>query len=275
MKRLKKALQAVLQVAKNPWLLNKVLDHDHFWKSKVEKKHQISSGLPVVEITDLLLDSDGKVEPYAFLEGGSLVTDLWLLRGLAKKSNVKAYLEIGTWRGESVANVAPLVHEAFTIYLSDEEMLKMGLDKNYVASHGFFSKDLPSVTHVQANSRNFDFLSLNKTFDLVFIDGAHDYDSVLCDTKSILQVIDLQKSIVVWHDYARNPEKVRWEVLAAILDGMPRGLHQHLYHVSNTLCAIYQPDLKDQGLATVPLQSFATPTKYFEVSIRYRPTKNN
>jgi len=272
-----RALLAILQIIKNPWLLNKVLDDDNFWKGKVVKKYPRSIGLPVVEITDLLKDADARVEPYAFLEGGSLVTDLWLLRGLAKKINAKTYLEIGTWRGESVANVAPMVEEAFTINLPDDEMLKMGLTPNYVASHRCFSNYLPNVTHLQADSRTFDFLSLNKKFDLVFVDGGHDYESVLSDTKSILQVIDLQNSIVVWHDYGRNPEIVRWEVLAAILDGMPEELHQHLYQVSNTLCAIYYPGLKEFGGLSFPLEPFGLPTKYFEVSVKCRqiPKVNN
>jgi hypothetical protein len=84
---------------------------------------------------------------------------------------------------------------------------------------------------------------LNKKFDLVFIDGDHHYEMVKNDTEKVLRYLAHERTIVVWHDYARNPETVRWEVLAGILSGCQPGLHQNIYHVAHTLCAVYIPGL--------------------------------
>jgi len=268
MNKINRAIRAIWQIIKNPWLLNKVLDDDAIWKKRVEKHHYNISGLPVVEITKLLPELDDTISPYSFLDGGSLATDLLLLRGLARKTQAENYLEIGTWRGESVANIAPLVKEAVTINLPDSEIRKLGLGEDYVASHRFFSRNLKNVTHVQANSKEFDFQSLQKKFDLIFVDGGHNYDSVLADTASVAKIVNPENGVIVWHDYARNPEKIRWEVLCAILDGLPTEMHQHLYHISNTLCAIYYPAIKKQGISSLHLKPFALPTKYFEVSLK-------
>ena len=70
-----------------------------------------------------------------------------------------------------------------------------------------------------------DFEALNKKFDLIFIDGDHHYEMVRNDTAKVFQSLFHSGSTVVWHDYAFNPEKIRFEVLAGILDGCPTEFH--------------------------------------------------
>ena len=255
------------QIARNPYLLNHVFDEDVYWKQRVGKEFGFSSGLQVIDISALLPDFRQTVSPYAFLDGSSTPADLALLRGLAEKHQVASYLEIGTWRGESVANMAPLVEQAVSINLPDDEMRSMGLDEDYIGMHRFFSKDLNNVQHIQANSLTFDFASLGKKFDMVFIDGSHHFDAVKSDSMHVAQIIDPEKSIVVWHDYGRNPEQIRWSVLAGILSGFPPELWLKLYHVSNTMCAVYLPDLPD-GVEPYALQANVAPKNYFEVTVR-------
>jgi hypothetical protein len=206
------------------------------------------------------------VSPYAFLDGSCTPLDLALLRGLAERYAVANYLEIGTWRGESVANVAPLVKHAVSINLSDAEMRAMGRGEDYIGLHRYFSEALPNVRHVQANSLSFDFGALGKRFDMVFIDGDHHYEMVRSDTGKVLEVIQEEKGLIVWHDYARNPEQVRWSVLAGILDGLPEAMRQHVYHISNTLCAVYLPQLPDHVVPKV-LKANELPKTYFSLQI--------
>src|SRR4051812_21620833 len=126
-----KLFRAVSLILKQPSLLNKVLDDAGVNKEGVIEKHNLAQGLPSVEITELLPDLNITVEPYAALEGGSTPIDLAMLKGLAASFKNCHYFEIGTWRGESVANVAAIADQCFTLNLPDETMVNMGMNKEY------------------------------------------------------------------------------------------------------------------------------------------------
>lgn len=132
----------------------------------------------------------------------------------------------------------------------------------------FFLKIKKNITHLKGNSFDFDFVGLNKKFDLIFIDGDHHYEAVKNDTKKIFESLVHDKSVVVWHDYARSPEVVRFEVFAGILDGMLPQRHRYLYHVGNTLSAIYYPS---EALAKHPLINPTKPNHYFELDLKLNP----
>jgi len=69
-------------------------------KNIVVKKHQLKDGLPTIDLLDILPGFNETVEDYTFLEGTSYITDLALLKGLAKKHENAQYFEFGTWRGK-------------------------------------------------------------------------------------------------------------------------------------------------------------------------------
>jgi predicted O-methyltransferase YrrM len=254
MKKWKKALKALGLIVRNPWLLNKVLD-DTVWADYVEKQHLIPEGFPVVSRQQLGLGAPDVVYPYAFLDGGSLPTDLALLNSLVQKKNDCRYFEIGTWRGESVANVARFAKECVTLDLSAEQLRKYGRDANYIKAQAEFSKDLKNVSHLHGDTQVFDFRLLPKDFDVIFIDGDHHYEMVKNDTAKVVQHLYHKDCIIVWHDYAHNPEQVRFEVMAGILDGLPASLHPFLYHVENTKCAILYPHKIEGRKLTFPMEA--------------------
>ena len=198
--------------------------------------------LKQIRLLDLMKSDEVIVAPYAFLSGSSLATDFALLQLLCRKYKVKDYLEIGTWRGESAANVAPYVESVYSFNLGDEQLLSLGLEKNYVDSHRFFSKDIPNIKHVFGDSQSFDFDQLNKKFDLIFIDGDHSTKAVERDTKTALSLRRSEAAIMVWHDAKSDAEYPRFEVLQGIMDGLPKHMHQNVYLVKHTLCAVYVPD---------------------------------
>ncbi|HSV88127.1 MAG TPA: class I SAM-dependent methyltransferase [Bacteroidales bacterium] len=269
MRNLVKAADALRQLVKNPWLLNKLFDEELYWRKKVLRKRKFENGLPVLDLSTFFEKATETVSPYAFLDGGSLPTDLALLRALARRFKVENYLEIGTWRGESVANVAPLVKNAVTINLPDDSMRKIGHSEEYIMQHRVFSSNLPNVVHLQANSLKFDFRSLGNDYGLAFIDGDHHYEAVKSDTRNVLHCLH-PLGIIVWHDYGLNPEQVRWSVLAGILDGLPSAMHHRLFHVSNTKCAVYFPVGTIERLQVIQLQG-PTTERYFEIMIRIKP----
>ncbi len=240
MNKISKVFKVVKTLIAHPKSILAVLEDEDNFQSLVQKKYpSLSRGLPVINLVDLFPGMQETVSPYSFLDGTSLPSDLALLKLLARSFPQCAYLEIGTWRGESVANVASVAKECFTINLPDDEMRKRGLPENYIQLHRFFSQHLPNVKHIQHHSSTFDFDSLGRKFDLIFVDGDHHYDQVKTDTSNVFKLLRNEHSIIVWHDYARNPEQIRYEVMAGILDGSPAEFRNRLFHVSNTLCAIY------------------------------------
>lgn len=264
MDKVSKLLKAISLIIKQPALLNKVLDDDNVNKNEVVKKYNLPKGLKTVEITELIPNFDITVEPYAAMDGGSTPIDLALLKGLAASKPNCDYFEIGTWRGESVANVASVAKNCVTLNLPDETMLQMGMDKKYVDLHRHFSKDLKNVTHLQGNSLNYNFASLNQKFDLIFIDGDHHYESVKNDTANAFSLLKDENSIIVWHDYGNNPVDIRWDVLKGILDGTPSDKINNLYRVSNTLCAIYSKQINN----TEHVANYEVPKKYFSIAVK-------
>lgn len=140
MKKIKKTLKAIAAIIKNPWLLNNVLADDAVWQQYLEKNYQIKNGLPVADINQLSPNFAETLDCVAFLDGSSLPTDFALLKLLTKRFNDCSYFEIGTWRGESVMNVAEDCKECYTLNLSKEEILSLGLSEKYADLHRFFSK---------------------------------------------------------------------------------------------------------------------------------------
>lgn len=252
MNKIAKAFKIISTVVRSPGLMRKVLEDDEIWRSYIRKAHGMNSPLPVITLKDLFDEYTQVLNTMAFLDGSSMPTDLALLKSLAERIPDCKYFEIGTWRGESVINVADAARVCYTLNLSAGEMKKLGLPEDYIAQHGFFSRGRSNVIHLEGNSRDFDFAGLGQKFDLVFIDGNHHYDLVRNDTEKVFAHLAHSSTIVVWHDYAFNPEKIRHEVMAGILDGTPSSARHFIYHVANTLCAVCLPESK-------PAKPFRTP----------------
>lgn len=269
MKKIAKALRALRLIAANPYLLNAVLNNETVKKKEVLEKYGLPDGLPVVDLETLFPGFEQSVSPYSYLSGMTLPIDIALLKALAQKCQVESYFEIGTWRGESVANVASVVPQCVTFNLSKEEIVALGYPQEYAALHGFFSEKLPNVTQLWGNSQTFDFSAHYGRYDLVFVDGDHHPEAVAKDTETAFKLVRNEKSIIVWHDYGSDTETVRWSVLSGILDGCPADKRSHLYHVANTMCAVYLPD----EVKTHKLQPFEEPRRYFDIDIKLREVK--
>ncbi len=264
MNKFKKIFLAIKLLSKKPSLINLIIGSDENWDEYLLKKHPKRTILPIVSLNDLIPNINETLNTFSFLGGGSLPTDIMLLKGLCAKTPKCSYFEIGTWRGESVVNVAEVAKECFTLNLSKQEITDLGMPKEYADLHGFFSKGKDNITHLFGNSLTYDFKSLNKKFDVIFIDGNHKYDYVKNDTEKVFKHLLKDNTVVVWHDYAYNPEKVRSEILAGILDGIPVKFKDRLYHVSNTMCAIYINKELKSSFPEFPLK----PTKIFKINTK-------
>lgn len=222
----------------------------HYYRKNTISDYNLDK-LPTIDILDLFPNLEETIKSYSFLTGTSLITDLVLLKSLAKMFDNCSYLEIGSWRGESIVNVYDVSHDCTSLTLSKAEMNNLKFPDAFVKVHGIFSKHLNDIHRIEQNSHTYDFNELNKKFDLIFIDGDHSYEGVLNDTRKASQLLKNENSIMVWHDYAFDTEKVRHSTLKAILDGIPENKHKNLYHVSNTMCAVYMENVNIPTTYTV------------------------
>ncbi len=234
-----------------------------YFKNKLTSEYNITQ-LPTINILELFQDLNEEIDSYSFLSGTSLITDLVLLKSLAKKYDECAYLEIGSWRGESLVNVSNITRDCTSLTLSADEMRELNFGEDFIKVHGVFSNHLDTIKRIGANSHTYDFNQLNKKFDLIFVDGDHSYKGVLNDTKKVFPLRKNENSIIVWHDYGFHTENTRYTTLKAILDGVPKEKHKNLYHVSNTICAVYIENLE---LSTQFTKFPSFPDKKFSIKI--------
>jgi predicted O-methyltransferase YrrM len=236
-----------------------------YFQDSVKNKYNLEI-LPTIEISSLFPIIQEKLDIYTFLSGTSTIPDLILLKLLAKRFGSECdYLEIGSWRGESAYNVSKVAKSVTMVTLGENEMRQKGFDEAFIVQNEFFTKGKSEFNVIHADSLVLDFETLGKKFDLVFIDGDHQYKSITSDTRNVMKVLKNTESIIVWHDYGFDPETVRYETLSAIFDSIPQEKHQFLYHVSNTLCAIYL-EKYDGPLSISKFPS--TPKTIFEVDIK-------
>lgn len=253
----------IRQVCTKPITLYRIVDFDEYYGKYLRKKHGIK-GLPTLGINRLFPDFEEEISNYCYLEGSSLAIDIAFLRKLAGSYNECSYFELGCWRGESLYNAAQVSKRCTALSLSKEEMEQMGTDSETIAQTHYLTKDLSNITFINHNSLTYDFSLIKDRFDVLFIDGDHHYESIVRDTKNVLNLRRNDQSVIVWHDYGHNPEMVRPEVLSGIMDGLPKELHKYLYHISNTKCAALI--MKDFGQLPV-IKYPSTPDKVFRIKI--------
>ena len=262
MQKIIKLFKAIWLLLKRPALFNLILKDEEVLRNEFEKvfpalKLQELDSFAWIEAQEL------NIAPYAFLSGSSMVTDFAFLQMLCRKYKVETYLEIGTWRGESAANVAPFVKEVFSLNLPDSTLRSMGQSPNYIDSHRFFSIDIKNITHLFGDSATFDWQPYAHKCDLVFIDGDHATEAVLRDTQTALGLRKSSDSILVWHDAKQDAEYPRYEVLLGIFKALPAHMHSNIYLVKHALCAVYLPD----ALIGQAIDLNALPKRAFELRL--------
>lgn len=231
--RIDKIKRVISTLVRRPRSITRVINWEEEMQRYVFDKYDFPIGFPVKDILSLASQiSDVKVVPYTFSYGSALSIEIAMLKALAKEKEKCRFLEIGTYRGETAANLAEYCESVVTVDISNE---------SYV---GEWCRGYPNVRLIIEDSTTLDWEALGK-FDLIFIDGNHKYHWILSDTKNAFKVLN-DDGVIVWHDYIMRFDKlieeqghIRWEVLAGILDGCVSELHSNLYHINHTMSAVF------------------------------------
>ncbi len=122
-------------------------------------------------------------------------------------------LEIGTYDGFTALNIAanlPAGGEVVTLDLpqdGDEAALRAGGLSNAISSGivGDRFRNEPEAARIRqiwGNSAEVDWASFGGPFDMIFIDGSHDYQYVKSDSLNALRHIR-PGGVILWHDYGQ------------------------------------------------------------------------
>ena len=226
--------------------------------------------IPEVGLTDLVSGTEVVLNTITFRAGGSSVPDYLLLTGLCQQSRPCNYFEIGTFMGESMANVAPFCEQCISLSLGDEEFAQteeLGRDARRVSR--MFSQSLPNVKHLYGDSLHYDFGQITERFDVILVDGCHDYSAVVSDTAKAMKLLRNDQSVVVFHDAKNAYNEIEPEVMVGIHDGLPVAWRKYLYTVENTLCAIAtRRPLKSFARVSLRENPYAKPSVKFGLTVR-------
>lgn len=179
-------------------------------------------GIPVVELgsilnsivkdNNLLSNSCIHINPFPQGTGSMPIADRIALASLATCFEpTRNILEIGTFNGETARMLAMNAPRAkiFTIDLpleADEEIINAMTEVNVktiqLRSIGMAYQGTPEeerIIQLFGDSRTFNFQKECPVFDMVFIDGGHDYEFVKSDS---FQALNITRSggLIIWHD---------------------------------------------------------------------------
>lgn len=139
--------------------------------------------------------------------------EVLILAAVAKLFEAKTILEIGTYEGNTALNLAvnsPPDAVITTVDLPPDWDGKLGLkvpeikvnvgDRAKIGSQFKGTPYAEKINSVFGDSATLDWSQLSGPFDIVFIDGCHDYAYVKSDTQNALQNLK-PKGLLIWHDY--------------------------------------------------------------------------
>ena len=191
------------------------------------------------------IHSDIRIEDMTFLAGGSGLLDYIFLKAVMIKLGLKTYLEIGTWMGESIVAVSEVAEKCYSISLPDDDKKVVDYFKDILNKSNFsryFSRGRENIVHFYGDSKTFDFSIIKDKVDLVFIDGDHSYEGVRKDTENIFNFVDIENTIVVWHDFKDIRNKFIEPTVQAIFDALPANLHSKIYLLMRIIAGCIYPD---------------------------------
>jgi predicted O-methyltransferase YrrM len=166
------------------------------------------------------------------MRAGISLAELVCLCALARVSKARNILEIGTYTGSTTYHLAKNTDPACRVFTMDlpqkfrktealrdaRRRRKQYTELNFIHHRpareklGYMGTDVEcKVVQIYADSSSYDYAgNFSQKFDLIFIDGSHDYAHVKIDSANALKWV-ANNGFIVWHDYKVYPE-ITWGV---------------------------------------------------------------
>lgn len=169
------------------------------------------------------------VEPRA-VAGNASFYELYVLNCAAKAANPRYLFEVGTFDGRTLLNLAansPALERAYSLDLPRDSLDRTALpihrnDRRYIekprSGERIFRPEYANLREriqlLSGDSAAFDYGPYLGRMDFVFVDGSHEYEYVLNDSRCALLLLRPTGGIVFWHDYGQ------WHGVTRGLDGL-------------------------------------------------------
>lgn len=131
--------------------------------------------------------------------------DMYHYMSIIKYFQPNHVFEFGTYKGKTTYQTALAAPDSkiITIDLKEEENAWRSLPGfEFTIGEAFLDTSQASqITQLRADSKAFDFTPYIDKFDLIFIDAAHDYDSVVNDSNIAFQLLRPEGGVIIWDDY--------------------------------------------------------------------------
>lgn len=160
-----------------------------------DRDYFISIGKPPV--------GDGRWVFPADVDGWLTMTEAKALTRLAHKNRV---LEIGSYCGKSTICMAQVADEIVAVDPHDGRATDKPKDTLFEMLGNLAKYQVSNVTVEKATSADWIATYDGEPFDVVFIDGAHDYDSVRFDQYVAMKVVK-PGGVIAFHDYRKMPRE--------------------------------------------------------------------
>lgn len=217
------------------------------------------NGVNIIKLKDLLLlrqnfsDEQKITSLFPPIEIGSITlvdqVVLLALKDICKPSKI---LEIGTYLGYSTSLLAmnssarivtidlptEINENEDWVYKQNEILIDGDQNDNYLRSkqnkdglkyiHNLTDEQRGRIQFVKADSTQISFERELGFFEMVFIDGGHEYSIVKSDTLQARAAIE--KGIIIWHDYGSK-------IHTGVTQLLSEETNEKIFHVSGSLCA--------------------------------------
>lgn len=192
--------------------------------------------LPLIELEKLCPASESIVFPihYPLLAGEDTpLMDMMFLLNLAKGRQARRILEVGTYRARTT----------WALHLNCPEADIVSYDIQVKESR--YRQATESSPRVQLRLGSFaeagEVLLKEQPYDFIFIDGSHQIEHVLADSRLALKIM-ASNGIIIWHDYRSNdyhtPHLRVPEALDILRSEVP------VFAVAHTTCAVHAKSIE-------------------------------
>lgn len=177
---------------------------------------------------------------------GTPLEQLACLALLTRAIRPEFVFEIGTFRGRTALNFALNAPDNARIYTLDlpptdrdgamniTNPADAEIIRNSLTGCDYKDSDVsPKIEQLFGDSRTFDFTPYHGRMNLVYIDGAHDYEAVRRDSETALRMLR-PGGYALWDEFCNYGDYN--DVTRAVLDVVPKG---EVIQVENTQLAVY------------------------------------